>query len=348
MDFRPVNFKLSLIAGVLLAAVVSAVAQSSDRSIIFSRPADHSATPEAADSRPIPGGPNPANQVSLFNPPDTSPGPLPTPPLPTDEQRQLQKDLQDRKDWTLLTPEEILGVVTPESILLPPDQQPDAAEKKLTPMERFMNRQEEARRQSSGTNGFLGGNDSTRWNPFQKQEESPDETRLDSVRATTANGSPYWKQLFNSTPDNNNNNNPAAGQGNAGTWSRPFGLGAPPASQAQVEAQKADMERFRQMLMPDATPADKMQNASPGGKFLYSTETLPGANPQPSAANAGFNTPASLSTVNDKPAEVAPLTGLSGQQLLKPATVARPLWAPQPPPWLSQTPQPFVAPQREF
>ena len=343
MDFRPVNFKLWLAAGVLLAA--GAAWAQSGQSIIFSKPADHSATPEATDTRIYPGANNPANASSvpssLFNEP-AMPNPLPPPQLSPDEQQRMQKDLQNRKDWTLMTPEEILGVATPESLLLPPDQRPENKDKNLTPLERFMNRQEAERHQAAGTNANGIANNLVRWDFLQKPQDSPDGSRVEALHANnTANVSPYWKQFFSTAPENNN---PAMAQDNAGIWQRPFGQVTLP-SAADNLARIAEMERFRAMLSPGAAPADK---ASPGSKFLYSSQPLPEANAQPAPAlTPVFNavTPVSVAA---KPAELTTLKPLSGQPAAKPATAARPSWAPQPPPWLSQTPQPFSPPQREF
>ena len=187
------------------------------------------------------------------------------------------------------------------------------------------------------------GNDAlSRWNSFRKPEELPDGSRVDPNRAAAMSASPYLRQLFNDAPENN----PPAGRNGVGTMSRMFGFGPTPTpSPAQVQAQLAEMNRFREMLVPESAAA----KTSPGGKFLFSSQPLPEAGLQSaSQAKVGFNELTPLGTVNNKVSAVTPLTGLSDQPLSKPATAARPAWAPQPPPWLSQTPQPFTLPQREF
>ena len=160
MDFRPANFKLLLVAGVMLAAGPG-LAQSG-QSIIFSQPPDDSADSGAASPPHTAQDNNLANQVhapsSIFSAPpepDQTFTPLPRSPLSAEEQRQLQKKLEDRKNWTLLTPEEILGVKKPENYLTP-DQQPDAQDQNLTPMERYLKRQEQARLPVPATNGLFG------------------------------------------------------------------------------------------------------------------------------------------------------------------------------------------------
>jgi hypothetical protein len=352
MFARRVNLKLSLVVGVLLAAG-AALAQSG-QSIIFTQPPDDSAGAGSADALRSAENHNLANQIQaptpLFNfspEPDEPFMPLPRSPLSPDEQKELQKNLEDKKNWTLLTPEEILGVKKPAD-LLPPDQPADDEDVNLTPMERYLKRQDQARQQAAVTNGlFGGGDDLSRWNPSRKPDETPDDgrvdnSRIDAVRAAAANASPYLRQLLINAPENN----PPMGRDTAEGAARLFGFGPPPTpSPAQVQAQIAEMNRFREMLMPD-TPEAK---TSPGGKFLFSAQPLPEANLQSaSPAKLSFNEVTPLTTVNVKVTDVSPLSSLSGQPLAKPATATRPSWAPQPPPWLSQTPQPFVAPQREF
>ncbi len=349
MDFQFINFKLPLFVSMLLAMALSAVAQSG-QSIIFSKPADaggDSTEPVGAPAN-IPGLSDPQNFANQFNapaslfktalPPDELPPPSQFQTLSAAEQRQFKKILDDKRNWMLLTPEEIFGVTTPEKILQSQNS-PDDKEKSLTPMERFLKRQEDTRRQMSGTNGAFGGRDLTVRNPFLRTEESPDGSRIDSRRATTATAPSLWKQIFNPLPDNNSGAT-AANPNNPTVQPNPFGLNAqpPPPSKAQI----AEMQRFREMLMPSTTPAEKAAQASPGGKFLLATPT---ATP---TATPIFNSVTPVNGVSTKLAELTPVTGLSGQSLVKPTVTTKPSWAPQPPPWLSQTPQPFVAPQRQF
>ena len=171
--------------------------------------------------------------------------------LSPNAQRQLQKKLQDRNNWSLMTPEEILGVAKPEDFLSP-DQQSGTPDKDLTPVERYLKRQETAR-QAAGTNSIWGGDDSSRWNPFQKPDALTDERTADSRRAAGAISGSFWKQLFNSTADNNPDTMPNGG----GNLAQPFGyVPPPPLTPAQIQAQNAEMERFKEMLMPGATAAE--------------------------------------------------------------------------------------------
>jgi len=344
MGHRRYHFRLAFVAALLLGGTASALAQSG-QSIIFSKPADHSATPERNDSKALPGANNSANPLgdsSLFNSPDTS-APLP-PPLPSaTDRQQLQKNLRDRRDWALMTPEEILGVKRPESILMP-EGQPDDKEKDLTPLERYLSRQEQARRQSvAGTNGSGTVNNAALWETLMKSKEAPNDGRMDAVRATTANTQPNWKELFGGPSANNNI--PVSGR--TADWGKPFGF-SPAAPAAEDLAKAAEMERFRKILA-GSTPADATAKASPGGQFLLSPPASPIANPQPPVATPAFNSITPVSALNDKPTELTSLKILSGQPV-KPATVTRPAWAPQPPPWLSQMPQPltFTPPPRQF
>jgi len=74
--------------------------------------------------------------------PLTSPGPEParTPP-PTSIQSKRAKELQDRKDWVFMQPEELMAVPTVEELLnLAPLDKKEKSKDKLSPMESYLDR----------------------------------------------------------------------------------------------------------------------------------------------------------------------------------------------------------------
>src|ERR1700678_362729 len=108
MDFLRFNLKLwaSVVFTAGALAYCSAQTQPSDGSVIFSKPADNGLggpassleLPDEASSQPFRG---------------LNAGPSEHFPLPqVDGNAALQKALEDRKNWTLMTPEEIMGVQT--------------------------------------------------------------------------------------------------------------------------------------------------------------------------------------------------------------------------------------------
>ena len=169
MNFRTADSRRWLLAGALLAAFLPAAAQNDapppGKAIIFSSPAGEIAASNAPSLAPqLSGRPDFANQlrapVSVFDAQGPS-LPLPLPPgLPalsrTEVQRQ-QRILDQRENWALMTPEEILGVDTSRNTLRTPEQEAaDNREKNLTVVERFLERQRQSH--AAVTNGYSSDN----------------------------------------------------------------------------------------------------------------------------------------------------------------------------------------------
>ncbi len=64
----------------------------------------------------------------------------------------MQQLLNDRKNWIFMTPEEILGTSTTEKMLQPPERDAFGKEKNPTQLERFLQRESQAR--NGMTNGW--------------------------------------------------------------------------------------------------------------------------------------------------------------------------------------------------
>src|SRR5258708_3808044 len=106
----------------MLAATALALAAPAQETIIFTKPADLSANKANAFL--------PANQhqVGDYNAPrqlfnDYTPDlPMPKPLRLNNNNVSVKEALDRRKNWTLLTPEQILGIQTAEEILGVPDK----------------------------------------------------------------------------------------------------------------------------------------------------------------------------------------------------------------------------------
>lgn len=261
----------------------------------------------------------------------SNPGPsLPLPPpLFLNQDPSVQDALNKRRNWMLLTPEEILGIKTPEEIL--GIKNPDD-EKKLSLEEKFLLRQSRAAA-GAATNGRAGnlfGKDDQ--NPFAKNQN--DQNPFSSGPTATAdqkypNGLPrQWNQLFSPKVGDSFSGNDRRQES---AWTSAF---AQPAQPKITPEQLADRERFRALMEP-SSPPDKP--APPPG---YSTTVLPAPNPylqpQPKFNPAGR----SYSTLENnaaRPMGINPLPGITGPAP-KPVE-KRPSWMAQPAPWLTDGPQ---------
>jgi len=317
------------------AMIFSAGAQSSSQPILFSAPAGDDAA--ASASSRTPEQPNLANELQApsdafnFN---AAPGdaPLPQPMQPAANAR-LRQALNERKNWTLMTPEEIMGVTTPEKMLGLRERDTGGQEKNLTPLERYWERQQQSK--TAATNDDQTGDLATRWDFSGNIEDRPGASAMDNL--SPGNSRSFLNGLFNAAPDNN-------AVARTSVWQK-FQNGTP--ATAPNLAQQAAMERFRQLLNPSPPSASAVTRSS-GTLFPlpqmappspYWQQPLVFVNP----IGASF-TP--LNSWIGRPAGLTPLPGITGQNNLQPAPP--PSWTPQPAPWLSQAPQPFAIPQRKF
>ena len=109
-------------------------------------------------------------------------------------------------------------------------------------------------------------------------------------------------------------------------------------------AQQTAMEQFQQLLNPVSISVAETRSDN---NFFAMPKVAADPNinqPEftPNPAGASF-----IPVLNSlgKPTGLNPLPGIVAPDK-SPAAV--PSWVPQPPPWLSQTPQPFTVPQRKF
>jgi hypothetical protein len=209
-------------------------------------------------------------------------------------------------------------------------------------MERYLERRNQLARtnsyvfssdNSSSPQGFWGdGNNRTNGG-----SPNPVSGRFEDPRSTIFN------QSLNDAPNKNLSANPNGDS----VWSKLFGSSAlTPAPAPDFAQQQADMDQFRQLLNPSSVPitatttlSDRTTSFKAPTALSDSDSIQPLANP----VGASF---APLSSGIGEPASLTPLPGITRQVNLQPVTT--PAWAPQPAPWMSQAPQPFVVPQRKF
>lgn len=327
------------------ALLVLSFAASAQQAIQFSRPANQDPAAPANSYAP-----SRHKSASDFNAPKSlfgDDGPSasfdvlpsgPAPAMPNAYTLQWQKLLQDRKNWALMTPEQVLGVPTPESILgIAPKEDP-----KLTLEARFLQRQD---RQSemAATNGlprqgdtFLRSEDQNT-GLFQDRNEPSQftETKRGLNPDTTT---PNTDKRLSSFLSRDSGNHADMDQPSDPTWASPFA--APPTPPQSTPEQLANMDRFRALIdMPSSEKAPATANL-----FLphvAAPDPLLPVQPLYSPVGHSF-TPVG----NDitKPTGLTPLTGISAPPPVpakKPALV-------QPPPWMSQSAQSTTLPQRQF
>lgn len=343
---------MSLLAGALSAVFLSATAQNgappSSKAIIFSAPAGDNAASNAPSLLPrLSDQPNFANELrapaSVFDVQSPSqPLSIPSraPTLSRAEAQRLQKMLDERENWALMTPEEILGVNTSRNPLRTPEQEAADSQENLTVVERFLERQRQSH--TAATNGYYSDNSSSGWDFSRNQGGLTNGGPFNPARLGLTTAPQILDRFFNDTPANNQ----IAGQNGDRSAGWFNSLNLPPQPAAPTPEQLAERERFTQLLDPGSY-SDSPAKSAPGGEFLSSLQPLSDQTPdQTPTVNPMGTAFAPLSSGIDRPAGLTPLPGITGP--LSSQSSAPPAWAPRPPPWLSQTPQPFTMPERKF
>ncbi len=238
----------------MAAMVLSAAGQSSDRSIIFSTPktddaqaATPSLSPQNSQLPVLPGSLQAPDPAFNFRAPNDLPE-LPPTGAGTPQAQRMKKLLEERKNWTLMTPEEILGVTPADELLQPPERDAAGREKKQTQLERYLER--ENRPRGGLTNGWQHDQDNSPWN-FSRDRDRNGLNSLDPGRDSMIDAAQRLNEYLNNrrigdAPVNRNDKNFG--------WDS-FSPPAPqPTGRPDLE-QMAAMERFRQLLQPSQVPA---------------------------------------------------------------------------------------------
>lgn len=338
-----------LTAGVAVAVAYAAEAQHAGRrpgqSILFSSADGDDVSSNMPSLTPKPPGlldfANAVQSPALKSGAESEPLPEPQAPVISPAQAQrMQRLLDERKNWALLTPEQILGLPTQDKILGIPDRDALGQPKNATVMEQYNERQKQARARAN--NDYYGAADSApRWGGAGSQD-----LQLNPGIWPSTGGRPGNLALMNQAFDGTQDNPAAPVQASKSGWSKPFSL--PTASPGPTSEQKAALQQFQQLLQPRSLPGDSAKTPALGAPIFSASSTAPSppSGQQFPAIPVGASfTP--LSSGIGLPTGVAPLPGLLGQNNTAPALLT-PEWKPQPPPWLSSGPQPGAIPQRKF
>ena len=340
MGFSFAYLKRGLPLAAVLVAVFSAQAQraglGTGQSILFSSPESDtvfsnmpSLSPKPPESLDFGNTLQAPPSFNFSDLPVDTPLPVSVPVVSPAEALRMQDLLDRRKNWMLLTPAEILGATTPEKILGIQEHDAAGRPKNSTALERYTERQNQPPPAETNANAFPA------WNFSDKQPDT-----LNSIPGGLGSPNNMAGPLLNPAPDNQI----FAGQNENNSWSKLFGSPSP--SPVVTMAQQTDMDRFRQLLKP--SPSSTAAAATPslsGIKISLPQTALSSGLGQSALTPVG----ASFTPLNNgigKPAEMPKLPSIWSLSLTSPPSAAA--WAPQPPPWLSPTPQPFAFPQRKF
>ncbi len=259
--------------------------------------------------------------------------PAPQPLYLGNQDAAAREAAEKRKNWALLTPEQIYDIQTPEQIMGIKD--PDSGSK-LSLEEQYLLRES----QPLGAGHTNGGAAVPSWrdvpNPFDK---SKDDKALFSRGSITQpagqsrqDSSSYFNQFLNANKGGGFFNKKET---QAADWNSVF---AQPAQPKPDVEQLADMERFRALMNPVA-PSEKSQSLQTA-PTSFSTTPTPAVDslfkPQPIFNPAGRPI-ASIQDDISRPLGIKPLSGITGSEVAPPET--RPAWQAQLPPWLSDGPQ---------
>jgi hypothetical protein len=328
------------LAAIVLVAVFSAQAQRAGlgpgQSILFSSPESDtvfsnmpSLSPKPPESLDFGNTLRAPSSFSVSDPSVDTPLPAGTPVVSPAEALRMQDQLDRRKNWMLLTPAEILGATTPEKILGIQEHDAAGRPKNLTALERYNERQNQTPPVNTNANAF------PTWNFSDKQTNT-----LNSIPGGWGSPDNMANSLLNPAPDNQTFD----GQNGNNGWSKLFGSPSP--SPVVTLAQQANMERFRQLLQPGSSSTAAAATPSLSGIKISLPQTALSSGLGQSALTPVGASFTPLNSGIGKPAEMPKLPSIWSLSLTSPPSAAA--WAPQPPPWLSPTPQPFTVPQRKF
>ncbi len=186
----PVRWWMGAMSALALCAEGQSNAPAEAPVIIFSQPLTEASNQPSLFSR---HSLSPANELTT---PGTdfkygSPGPTAAvaPPMPMNASaaQRLQKLLDEKANWALMTPEEILGVATPKSIIEGADSGADANGQHLSVMERYLARQE-ALRLAAYSNAVASEGLGGRWGSSTTNDSraTPTEVNLQEAESIAA------------------------------------------------------------------------------------------------------------------------------------------------------------------
>jgi hypothetical protein len=271
---------------------------------------------------------------NLFGPSvDESLAPPLAPPVNT-----LQQMVQQKPNWTEMTPDEILGVQTS-----PKEQAAKELAAKMresgqplpdqSALETFLMNRRLA--ETGTTNLNLRDEGGSFLDPATGLA---DPRKAAAMQNASVIHSPVFNRLLENAQDslgeNSQFNSDAA-------WTRVF---TAPATTGPTPAQQAEMSAFQQLLQP-AQPASGTADKTSFGFPQPALLPDPNLEPAPAGYNPAGASFAPLESGIGRPKRL-PSLPTATTQLLAPSLT--PAWGPQPPPWTLKTPQLFVVPVRQF
>lgn len=321
---RRISTSKLVLAALLAAGSLPALAQ---QTIVFSKPSDVSADKANNFMENRAGRINNDHNApkSLFNT-DLSPTlPMPRPVNYQYQDPSVQEALNKRKNWTLLTPEEILGIQTPEQIL---GVTADKNKPKLTLEEKFLQRQGLGGPTNARPTSLFAREKDEKNNPFSRTRDDRDSFYRANDRQLGERLNPdvagNFERLKKATAQESYS---ATGRKEDSPWASAF---ANPAMPKRSPDQLASMERFRAMLEP-AAPAQPAPST-----FRVSATPDPYLQPQPKI-NPNGRSVETLENNSSRPTGITPLPTITGPVTSPPKK--RPDWQAQLPPWLGNKPQ---------
>jgi hypothetical protein len=311
----------------LFAAAVSVTAQ---QKVEFSKPAD-TASDKDKDTTPAqPASSGHSWSIGAFNAPKAAikniapDAPMPQPVYFQNLSPSAQDAWNKRKNWTLLTPEQIMGKQTPEEImgLANPNGQ-----SKLSLEEQFLLRESQARTASAkdatpaqNRKSDAFALDQDRQNPFAR--ELGTFSKNDQTDEPTGAKAGFLTRLLGPGPS-------VAEPKPSSAWASVF---AQPMQPKPTTAQSDSMDRFRALMVPTSPP----DRPAPTVSYSPAPYRDPYLQRQP-AFNPVGRSASALQDDLSRPAGIKPLPGATTRPV---QSTARPAWQANLPPWLSDKPQP--------
>jgi hypothetical protein len=318
MVFRWSDSARLLVAFATMGIVLPSLAQRQGQAIIFSTPDSEMATNLAPSLTPrrveMPELLSGLRAPMIPTPPSLQPPPAPVQMMTPAQSASAQQELDRQKNWTLLTPAEILGVPTLESTMGVSERNAAGEKKNQTALERYFDRRQRDEKMAM-TNQAASINQTPDWSLQGRRQPE-----LNPGFSTTRNNS------FYGTPDNPAN----ANQEGVTAWTKSFTsqtISPPVQTPEQMAAAQAAAEDFQKLLQP------RMATLSRNTPSTVSASTTPNSIFAPPAPSAGTSfTPVSSGVIT--PQGVTPLLGPTSVK--NPSTTpVTPEWKRKLPPWMS-------------
>jgi hypothetical protein len=289
---------------------------------LFSKPSDGAITvPENNDNVPMDhSSDRPLNGLNSVAP---SSLPSPTPDFNPD----LQKQIDQRAKWTLMTPEEIMGIQTPEEIF---GVSTEDQNRNLSPEERYLRREEKAKATAANEEMRDLGNSSHNYVGLFEQADNQNPQLAGHDDADPG----AFSRMFNSSEAS-----PFSRNGGSSGFAKPASISAADKAKADKD-QAAEMARFRNLI------GEVPETPNPA---LNPPHLDANPDPQPLSAFEEFGRPTTMHTMDLSKPEGLTLPPEIVGYAAPPRKIKKPSWEPQSPPWLNEgLNPPTTPPVRKF